>query len=73
MSDWITINADSLIRNGVVQVQVTGGKLWIVGEDMRIDHRHLPRIGHADVVFMNRDEYRKTLKTKKSDLVIWHD
>jgi hypothetical protein len=67
--EWITLSAERFHIGNCVTV--TGGKIWAVAEDPRKDWDHLPRNEHGTLVFINGEEVREIIRSRKEDLEVW--
>jgi len=67
---WITLTPDRFHVG--TTVRVTGGRMWVVGEDPRRDWSHLPRNEHGTLTFSCGGEVRSSIKTRKEDMEVWH-
>jgi len=67
---WITLTPDRFHIG--TAVRVTGGRMWVVGEDPRRDWSHLPRNEHGTLAFWWEGEVCNSIRTRKEDMEVWH-
>ena len=66
---WITLHASNYPCGSMVEV--TGGRLWTVQEDPKVDTSGFAACDFVPLVFTFGGEVHASIKSRKADVVIW--